>query len=70
MQCDGMGERELYSLALSGKDNQEGSTANVSVENFQCMLQRQANALIQLGYNPSLKVLITLPLCRVVVIMH
>ena len=65
-----MGERELCSLALSGKDNQEGSTANVSVEKFQCMLQRQANALIQLGYNPSLKVLIKPLLCCVAVIMH
>ena len=38
--------------------NTQDGGSKVSVENLQRMLQQQANALIELGYDPSLKVCI------------
>ena len=41
---------------LSTPVKQQNGVRKVTVENFQRMLQQQADALVELGYNSSLKV--------------
>lgn len=42
--------------ALSTPVKKQNGVKKVTVENFQRMLQQQADALVELGYNSSLKV--------------